>query len=132
MSRSNFVTWNNVEYINIQELESILQDNGWIIVHPQTLTLSDQLDLFREAKIVAGFEGSAFHTLAIVDQLPTLVVIFPRRMGSVDPNFVTVARVREINQHVVRINIEQVNDTTFKIIDPYEPLKVLTNLESTI
>lgn len=133
LSRSNYTSC-EVEHVNILEVEDILRKAGWLIVYPEELNLAEQLDLFREARIVSGLEGSAFHTLAIIDQLPNLVVIFPRANKRLCEYDYTIAKVRKINQHVVELKYEKLNPSgsVLKIVDPYEPLNVLNNLESTL
>jgi len=47
-------------------LEARLQALGWTIVHPEELSLAEQIALYRSARVVAGFEGSALHGLAFL------------------------------------------------------------------
>ena len=47
--------------VNEPALESALASRGFRIVHPETLTLTDQIELFNAHTFVAGCWGSAFH-----------------------------------------------------------------------
>lgn len=51
------------------ELESALTSLGWQVFHPEQHSLSVQLDVYRSARVLAGFEGSAFHGLSFLGQI---------------------------------------------------------------
>ncbi|WP_086613727.1 glycosyltransferase family 61 protein [Acetobacter indonesiensis] len=51
---------------NEKELESELQKKGFEIVHPQDLTVNEQINIFRNDNFVIGQVGSAFHTSIFV------------------------------------------------------------------
>jgi len=46
-----------------KELETALEQEGFLIIHPELLPLGEQIRLFEGKNIIAGFTGSAFHTL---------------------------------------------------------------------
>lgn len=46
-----------------EQLEALLLDHGWTILHPELLPLADQVDLLCSARVLAGCSGSAFHLL---------------------------------------------------------------------
>jgi hypothetical protein len=50
------------------ELETRLAGNGWRIVHPQEMSLPDQLALYKNASVIASTDGSALHTLMCFPQ----------------------------------------------------------------
>lgn len=59
-------------------LEALLQARGWTVLHPEQHTLAEQAGFYRAARVVAGFEGSALHGLALVGQAspgPGLVML---------------------------------------------------------
>lgn len=61
------------------ELEESLRDEGWTIVHPETLSIREQVDVLAGAVHIAGLEGSAFHTLALVRGLRSAIDLFTRK-----------------------------------------------------
>ncbi len=48
---------------NEKKLERILKENGFNIVHPQELSLKEQVNMFSQAREIVGPLGSAFHTM---------------------------------------------------------------------
>lgn len=61
-----------------EEIEAHLKDDGWYIFHPQKYTLETQIRVYRHAKALAGFEGSALHCmnfLGNVGQQKTLIIL---------------------------------------------------------
>jgi len=61
------------------ELEDHLRRAGWEIVHPETLTVREQVSLLGSATHVAGLEGSALHTLALLRGFGGAVDLFTRQ-----------------------------------------------------
>ena len=45
------------------QIERILSEMGWKIIHPQQHSIRTQLNALEEARVVAGLAGSAFHLL---------------------------------------------------------------------
>jgi hypothetical protein len=54
---------NKRKVINEEKLEGLLVAQGWEIIHPQLLSIRQQLIKLAEAQVVAGCLGSAFHLL---------------------------------------------------------------------
>jgi len=52
---------------NEKQLENKLKKCGFEIIHPQELSLLDQICIFNKAKVIAGSFGSAFHTMLLAD-----------------------------------------------------------------
>ncbi len=46
-----------------RQIEKILSEMGWKIIHPQQHSIRTQLNALEEARVVAGLAGSAFHLL---------------------------------------------------------------------
>ncbi len=59
LSRSRHSSWHAIS--NEAEVERAMQDMGFTVVHPQELTLPEQLALYRGASCIAGQYGSALH-----------------------------------------------------------------------
>jgi capsular polysaccharide biosynthesis protein len=114
---------------NEGEVDRELAESGWEIVRPETLQLEEQIAMIHRAKVVAGFEGSAFHALAIASRTPDLVVIFSRSDYEVNRNYTTIAQAKNINQVIHRVNLEHLSGTgqvtRYSIRDPRQVLRVL-------
>lgn len=81
------------------EVEALLHAQGWQIVHPESLSVAEQLKVLNSASVVAGFEGSAFHTLLLLEHAPQ-VVVFTRSQQPINSNYWTIAQARGIQQRV--------------------------------
>ncbi len=57
-------------------IEDAFASKGFDIVYPETLCLPDQVNLFRNASVIAGVASSAFHTLALMADSKATRVIF--------------------------------------------------------
>lgn len=71
--------------------EDILKDNGFKIIHPETLSVKEQIHLISNSKILIGFVGSAFHTMVLCKNLPEKVV-YLQRMKDLNANFKEIDR----------------------------------------
>jgi hypothetical protein len=59
-------------------LEVLLQELGWSVFRPEQHTLAQQVAVYRNARVVAAFEGSALHGLSflgLVSQPPVVVML---------------------------------------------------------
>lgn len=75
VSRSD-ATANNARICrNFLEVERRFAARGFTIVHPEQHSLPDQARLFREARVVAGFGGSALFNVMHTRRLEALVVL---------------------------------------------------------
>jgi capsular polysaccharide biosynthesis protein len=90
---------------NELEAEAVLEQRGWLIYHPQEHSIRDQLAMFADAEHVAGIEGSAFHTLILIDRPPAKLSILSRR-AALSPNLKTIAKVKHLNQQHVAVPME--------------------------
>lgn len=100
LSRSQLVNCiHKVE--NEANLERALSKEGWEIIHPQNYSIVEQLDIFATAQTVAGFVGSAFHTLLFIKDFKGKVILFNRIDGGLNKNYLTIAEEKKINQIVV-------------------------------
>ena len=62
------------------QLEQLLQERGAMIVYPESLSLSQQLGLYRNARAIVFAEGSAQHGLELMGYQPqTRVMVICRR-----------------------------------------------------
>lgn len=50
----------------LEAIDTLLAQQGWDVIHPETLTLPQQLAALASAQRIAGEEGSALHTLVFL------------------------------------------------------------------
>ena len=89
---------NDARDLNAEATERHLADAGWTVIHPETLSVHDQLEHLARAEVVAGEEGSAFHLVALLEDLSSKRLEIFRRRGDEHPNLVTIGDARGIHQ----------------------------------
>jgi hypothetical protein len=65
--------------INESTIEKILAKIGYKIIHPEILSLQEQIRLISTSDIVAGFDGSQFYTVLFATEISGKFHIFNRR-----------------------------------------------------
>jgi capsular polysaccharide biosynthesis protein len=60
---------------NAREVEQYFADRGFTVIYPERHPLPDQVAMFREARVVAGFGGSAMFNIMHTRRLETLIVL---------------------------------------------------------
>ena len=96
LSRSK--TGGKVRDLNSEPTERRLAHAGWVIAHPETLTVREQLDHLARAEVVAGEEGSAFHALMLLKDVSAKKFHIIRRHGPEHPNMHTIGDARQVDQ----------------------------------
>lgn len=94
LSRSRLVPISGLD--EERERESRVAAEGWEVVHPEDLSVGEQVSLLGEAVHVAGIEGSAFHTLVLLDGCRARIDLFTRQDHL---NFELVAAASGLDQH---------------------------------
>jgi len=84
LSRSKLAVARSVS--NEAELERALTKRGFLIVYPEELNLSSQVNLFNNYRYFAGCWGSAFHTV-ILSKRPETITTDVLCEGTPNPNF---------------------------------------------
>lgn len=69
-------------------IEARLARKGWTIVHPEHLSVAEQIDVLAGARHLAGIEGSAFHSLLMVNGFGGTIDVLTRHDSS---NFEVIA-----------------------------------------
>ena len=71
------------------ELDQLLLNRGWTVIHPEQLPVHEQLRQLRQAQVIAGPLGSAFHLLFAFGSLPSgpllLTLGFPDELTADGP-----------------------------------------------
>jgi hypothetical protein len=106
------------ESLHSARLDELVAAAGWMVVRPELLGITQQLELLATASRVAGEEGSALHLLALLSDVGGLQVdIICRRpdraVADQNQNYQTIAAVKGISQRLHVIPEEHVLDTTF-------------------
>ncbi|WP_374764220.1 glycosyltransferase 61 family protein [Yunchengibacter salinarum] len=94
--------------LNEQALENRLREAGWTIIHPETLSVPDQLAMLADAERIAGVEGSAFHLLMLFSGLKARLDLFARG-PTISANYRTIARAYGWNQQEHGVPVRQVD-----------------------
>jgi hypothetical protein len=96
LSRSRIAK--HVRDLNASALERRLEAAGWTVSHPETQSVREQLDTMARAAVVAGEEGSAFHTLMLLTDVRGKAFHIMRRLGPEHRNMHTVGDARDVSQ----------------------------------
>ena len=92
-----------------QALEALLERTDWTIIRPETLPVIEQLRLLRDAEIIAGFDGSAFHTLMLGRDVRAKVVIVPRGgTDKISATYGVIAKAKGLSQSILPARILRV------------------------
>lgn len=87
LSRSQLDPVRQALISNEQEIELELQEkHGYTVIHPESVNLVALLDLLATAERIAGFEGSAFYNLMLLETVKADVRVIPRGVKC-DRNF---------------------------------------------
>lgn len=82
-----------------KQIETILSQMGWKIIHPQQHPLRTQLNALKDARVVAGLAGSAFHLLYGVKDKKKIIQLTWRDKGcTYDKQF----KSQDFDYHLIR------------------------------
>jgi len=113
---------------NEQSIEDELMNIGYEIIHPQTISLYEQVRSICTANIVAGFDGSQFFSILFAKEVRSKFLIFNRRKNI--PSTITyVFEKRNINFSLHNFDLEYVDgdgaNTNFYHPDPNKVIDLL-------
>ncbi|GLB62016.1 glycosyltransferase family 61 protein [Cytobacillus sp. NCCP-133] len=66
---------NRRNLINEKAVERIFSQNGFKIIHPQEMKMAEQINLFRNAKVIAGPSGSAMYNSVFRKKQARIIVL---------------------------------------------------------
>lgn len=95
---------NKGRVLNEPLIEQRLKVEGWKIFQPECHTVSEQLKVLSGAKHLAGFMGSAFHSLILLKRPPERITIFSR--GMENRNYSTIALAKNLNQEIITLPLK--------------------------
>lgn len=114
--------------MNEEALEQILVEAGWTIFRPQDHSFLDQLNIFQSAERIAGFIGSAFHSLICLRRSQAKIDIFADR-ADWNFNFEMIAETCGLNQQIHVVDHQLVGEVRGELsryrVDPTEVLGCL-------
>ncbi len=79
LSRSQLADGKCGKITNEEMLEESLRQEGFRIVHPETLPLAEQVKLVSTSRMVAGFDGSQFFSALFARSIHGKFIVFNRR-----------------------------------------------------
>ena len=83
---------------NEDEVESALKDQGFSIYYPEEHSVHEQISHLSSADVILAVEGSALHTLILLEHVTANVVIIPRPNTESNANFHTIAIAKNFKQ----------------------------------
>lgn len=92
------------------EMEACLAEAGWTVIHPETLPVWQQLAAMAEAEEIAGFEGSAFHTLLLARDVRARVTLYRRSKDRPPVTHAMIAAAKHLRQAVRELPLRLVKD----------------------
>lgn len=119
LSRSKIGT--DVRDLSAAPTERRLQAEGWTVEYPERRTVREQLDALSQAEVIAGEEGSAFHTLMLLKDVSAKTFHILRRHGSEHRNLRTIGEVRQVNQFFYTLQKERILQAEGRVVSKVNP-----------
>jgi hypothetical protein len=111
----------NVRDYNSAVAERRLVRAGWTVVHPEALSVRQQLDHLARAEVVAGEEGSAFHTLVLLGDVTSKKFHMLRRHGVEHGSMHSIGDVRHVDQSFYTLQRERVLQARGRVVYKINP-----------
>jgi capsular polysaccharide biosynthesis protein len=92
------------QVVNEAVVETALEAHGWTIVHPQKLPWVEQLKMLADCEHLAGFAGSALHTIIALGHFRGALHLFPLGAGF-NHNFEIIAATKKLRQTMYAIDV---------------------------
>ena len=93
-------------------LEKRLLNLGWIIVSPEMLSVKEQVSIFTSAHRVAGFIGSAFHSVILAKSISAKLDLF-LLTENININYTNIAKAKKLNQSIHDIGLRSITGEKF-------------------
>ncbi len=85
---------------NEEQVEDILKKRGWLIVHPEKMSVQEQVKHICSAEILFMISGSAQHSLMYAKNLRTRIIVLPRIH---DCTYNLIANAKSNNYFLLRL-----------------------------
>jgi len=82
---------------NASEVEARFVEHGFHVVYPEDHPVAEQVAMFRRAKVVAGFAGSALFTLCLCDRPKRVVMISSEAYTARNEYMIAAVRGHELD-----------------------------------
>jgi capsular polysaccharide biosynthesis protein len=116
--------------INESLIEKILTKIGYKIIHPEILSLQEQVRLISTSDIVAGFDGSQFYTVLFATEISGKFHIFNRRPKIPDA-IPYVFQKRNIEFELHNFDVEYIcGEGAWSYYNHSEPEKIIEVLQN--
>jgi hypothetical protein len=103
-------------------LEAELAEKGWTILAPESHPVWWQLQAMSDAEEIAGFEGSAFHTLILAAGCEAQITLYARGEGIFPVMHSLIGSAKRLRQNFGRLPLRHVSGTArtqvMELIDP--------------
>jgi hypothetical protein len=90
LSRSRYTRTRSL--LNEAEVERRFAAHGFVVLHPQALSVTDQVAIIRDARLIAGGVGSAMYTSAFARPGASTLIIAPRYFAFRDDQLIAHLR----------------------------------------
>ena len=111
----------DVRDLNASATERRLSWAGWTVIHPETLSIRQQLDHLARAEIIAGEEGSAFHSLILLKNVAAKKFHIFRRYGREHSSLITIGDARHVTQSFHSLERERVLEAKGRVVSKLNP-----------
>lgn len=96
VSRSKLETKRR-QLLNEIEVEKVFSSHGFSIIHPQELSVSKQINLFRNATIIAGPSGSAMYNSVFQKEHTKKLILTPRKFLKISDVLINTSTKGQLN-----------------------------------
>jgi capsular polysaccharide biosynthesis protein len=121
-----------IRVLGEEDIEPLLLAAGWDVVQPERLSVPEQLAALEDASLIAGFEGSAFHSLVLGRNIRARVAIVtgPRPLGHAYPMIGVAKGLTQFALEVPMVTVPRPGGRPLaRIEDPRVVLRLLEVLE---
>lgn len=115
-------------------LETRLAGLGWTILHPERQPVRQQLETMADAETIAGFIGSAFHTVVLGRDVRAKLRMLRRYNDKIPGVFDLIAALKGLDQRFIDLKLEALNQTSnsamsiSRLTDPREIERIVEEL----
>ena len=111
--------------VNESAIEKIISKIGYKIIHPETLSLEEQVKLISTSNIVAGFDGSQFYSLLFAIDIHSKFYVFNRRKKIPDA-IPYVFQKRNVKFELHNLDVEYIcGESAWAYYNHSEPDKII-------
>lgn len=121
VSRAN---WGTRTLSNARELEAVVESYGFRVIHPETMTLQEQMDVFASARLVIGEDGSGMHNSVFARHPVQLGII---SMGRTNFYHASIANAKGHSVSYLQAVENEVRDDASTWVLPREVLEQYLN-----